>query len=198
MGQRRARNFLPKEVPSPDNGYVSPFRLSNEGTEMRTVIATTALCLVIIAIDCTPGFAFELHVAPEGDDGNPGTKERPLATLHRARDVLRMQRRESGKSRDEPVIVYLRGGTHYLARPLVLTPEDSGSPKAPLTFAACDGETPVVSGAVRLQLKWSPYRNGIMQAEVPGVRRGRLSFGQLFVNGRRQHLARYPDFPGDY
>ncbi len=165
---------------------------------MKTAIRIVGLWLVTVSIICTPGLALELYVAPGGDDGNPGTKEKPLATLHRARDVLRARRQQAGGKWNEPVTVYLRGGTHYLARPLVLAPEDSGSQRAPVRFAACDGETPVISGAVRLKLRWLPYRNGIVQAEVPGVKQGKLRFGQLFVNGRRQHLARYPDFPGDY
>ena len=165
---------------------------------MKTAIRTTVLCFLLVASICTRGSALELYVAPDGDDGNPGTKQRPLATLHGARDLLRTRKREGGKKRNEPVTVYLRGGTHYLTEPLVLEPEDSGSNTAPLGFAACEGETPVISGAVRLKLQWSPYRDGIVQAEVPQLKRGRLSFRHLFVDGRPQHLARYPNFPGDY
>ena len=165
---------------------------------MKTAIRIVGFWLVTVSIICTPGLALELYVAPGGDDGNAGTKEKPLATLRRARDVLRSRRQQAGGKWDEPVTVYLRGGTHYLARPLVLAPEDSGSQRAPVRFAACDGEAPVISGAVRLEVRWTPYRNGIVQAEVPEVKQGKLRFGQLFVDGRRQHLARYPDFPGDY
>ncbi len=39
--------------------------------------------------------------------------------------------------------------------------------KAPLTFSAYEGEEPVFSGAVKLNLNWSEYKNGIMKADVP-------------------------------
>ena len=45
-----------------------------------------------------------------------------------------------------------------------------------------------------LKLTWRPYRKGIFQADVPGAKEGKLSFDQLFVDGRRQHLARYPNY----
>lgn len=165
---------------------------------MKTAIPIAGPCLLTITILCHSALGLGLYVAPDGNDANPGTKEKPLATLHRARDLLRTRRQQSEGKWNQPVTVYLRGGTYYLAEPLVLTPQDSGSDGAPLSFAACDGQTPVISGAARLRLKWSPYRDGIMQAEVPGVRQGKLRFDRLFVDGRRQHLARYPNFPGDY
>jgi hypothetical protein len=102
------------------------------------------------------------------------------------------------KQADEPITVYLRGGTYYLGRPLTLTTVDSGSLNGPVSYAAYKAEKVVLSGAVRLELDWKPYRAAIFAADVSGVREGRLEFTQLFVNGRRQHLARYPNFAGDY
>ncbi|MEI7947413.1 MAG: PDZ domain-containing protein [bacterium] len=43
---------------------------------------------------------------------------------------------------------------------------------------------------MKLDLQWEPYTNGIMQARVPPG----LAMDQLFVNGRLQHMARYPNF----
>jgi hypothetical protein len=59
-----------------------------------------------------------------------------------------------------------------------------------VTFAAWRGETVVVSGGEKLALNWRPFRNGIMQANVPAG----FTTDQLFVNGERQPLARYPNF----
>src|SRR5712691_5621688 len=38
------------------------------------------------------------------------------------------------------VTVWLRGGTYYLPQTLVFTPEDSGTKKTPVTYAAFPGE----------------------------------------------------------
>jgi len=128
--------------------------------------------------------AAEFYVASGGDDGNPGTAERPFATLHRA------QRAVCTRAAGQGTTVHVRGGTYYLAEPLVFRPDDSGTADAPVVFAAAAGETPVISGGARLELAWRPYRNGILQADAPP----RLAIDQLFVNGRSQSMARYPNF----
>lgn len=152
------------------------------------------LSVVVLVSFSVPSFALQFTVAPDGHDANPGTKDRPFATLTRARDAVRRMKKTS----KEPITVYIRGGTYYLDEPLVFTAEDSGSRQAPVRFVAYKDEKPVLSGGVKLDLTWRPYRDGIFQAKMPAVRKGKLTFTQLFVNGRRQHPARYPNFADDY
>lgn len=120
-------------------------------------------------------------VAPGGDDANPGTLEKPFATLARAQQA----RREKAGA------VFLRGGTYYLPEPLVFTAQDSGTREAPAVFQAYRDEQPVISGGVKLErLDWQPYRDGIFRTKVPEA----LATEEIFVNGERQILARYPNF----
>ncbi len=144
------------------------------------------LSAVILVGFCVPSFALELYVSPAGQDDNPGTKSRPFATTTHARDAVRQIK----KTLKEPVTVYIRGGTYYLDEPLVFTSEDSGTKQAPVVYTAADGETVVLSGGQRLQLNWKPYRDGIMKAQTPVG----LWIDQLFVNGTRRHMARYPNY----
>ena len=120
-------------------------------------------------------------VSPVGDDANPGTLGKPFATLQRAQQAVRQKRGD----------VFLRGGTYYLPATLVLTAEDSGTKDAPVIYQAYEKEQPIISGGVRLEnLDWHPYTNGIFQAQVPAD----LQTEEMFVNGERQILARYPNF----
>jgi len=144
------------------------------------------LSAVILAGICLPSFALELYVSPAGHDENPGTKGRPFATLTRARDAVRQMK----KTLKEPVTVYIRGGTYYLNGPLVFTAEDSGSRQAPVVYRAADGQKVVISGGQRLVLNWKAYRDGIMKAKTPVG----LKIDQLFVDGTRRHMARYPNY----
>jgi hypothetical protein len=123
-------------------------------------------------------------VSPAGRDSNSGAKDRPLASLAAAQRMAR-SRKFSG-----PVTVWLRGGTYYLPQTLVFTPEDSGTKTTPVTYAAFSGEEPVISGGTRLRLTWTPYRDGILMARVAAG----LQSDQLFINGKRQILARYPNY----
>src|ERR1700738_821660 len=128
--------------------------------------------------------AADIYVSPAGRDINSGAKARPLASLAAAQRVAR-SRKSAG-----PVTVWLRAGTYYLPQTLVFTPEDSGTKKTPVTYAAFPGAEPVISGGIPLQLTWTPYRDGILMARVPAG----LHSDQLFVNGKRQILARYPNY----
>jgi hypothetical protein len=149
----------------------------------RWLVGWAGLWLLGVAL-AAGGEAADFFVGPGGDDGNPGTAERPFATLARAQQALRARAEGQGAT------VSVRGGAYYLDAPLIFTAADSGSVDAPLVFAAAEGETVVVSGGQRLQLDWRPYRDGIFQSATPAG----LEIDQLFVNGRNQPMARYPNF----
>ena len=137
---------------------------------LALALATTCLC------EAQP-----YCVSPSGNDANPGTLEKPFATLHRAQQAVRQKRGD----------VYLRGGTYYLSEPLVFTSQDSGTKDAPVVFRNYKDEKPVINGAVRLDyLDWQPFKDGILQAQVPAD----LLTEEIFINGERQILARYPNF----
>jgi len=133
----------------------------------------------ILLLVAAPVAAAEIHVSPTGDDGNSGTAERPLRTFAAAQQAARKMNAQT---------VLFHAGTYYLPEPIVITPEDSGT-----TYAAAPGETVVLSGGSKLDLQWQPFRDGIVQARTPDG----LAIDQLFVNGRRQHRARYPNFDPD-
>ncbi|MFW6161743.1 MAG: right-handed parallel beta-helix repeat-containing protein [Planctomycetota bacterium] len=128
------------------------------------------------------------YVAPDGDDAwsgrlaapNREKTDGPFATLGRARDAVRVLKRQQGGTLARPAFVYLRGGTYQLAEPLELGPEDSGSPQAPVTYAACPGETPILSGGVAID-GWEVEEEGVYVAALPAVREGKWVFRQLFV-----------------
>ena len=125
------------------------------------------------------------YVSTSGDDNSPGTRKLPFATLHRAQEAIRQSRKTS-----TPVTVLVREGTYYLRSPLTFGPEDSGSKEAPITYAAYPKERVTISGGHRLTCNWIPYKNGIMMASVPA----NVEFFQLFINGKRQIRARYPNY----
>jgi hypothetical protein len=129
------------------------------------------------------------YVSGSGNDRNPGTKSAPFATLARAQQALRSWK----KTASGPVVVEVRQGTYALDRPLVFSPEDSGSEASPVVFSASPGELVTISGSRTLDCRWKPYRDGILMCDLPGVKQRELRFPQLFVNGKRQMLARFPN-----
>ena len=62
--------------------------------------------------------------------------------------------------------------------------------EAPVVYTSYPGEHVVLSGGSRIEPHWTPYRDGILQTPVPPG----TQTDQLFVNGKRQVLARYPNY----
>jgi len=91
------------------------------------------------------GSAAELYLSPSGDDASPGTKDRPFATLQRARDEIR-RLRAAGSLPVGGITVELRGGLYELSQPMELTQEDSGAENAPIVYRASQGETVRIGG----------------------------------------------------
>jgi hypothetical protein len=158
----------------------------------------------------------EFHVsAAVGDDRAPGSFGQPVATLQRARDLVREARRTQPA---EPVTVWIAGGDYLQGIPLVLGPEDSGTATAPVVWRAKLGEQPRLLGARVLKAsdfqavtdpatlaRLAPEAAGkirMVDAGALGLKRlgpypevftdtgGILS---LFTQDRRLPIARFPD-----
>ncbi len=131
------------------------------------------------------GTGAEVFVSPTGDDANDGLIDHPLKTLAAARDLA-----DKRKVNDTPVTVYLRAGTYYLGAPVEFGPANSGTSTAPIVYAAYGNEKPVISGAIKVTSSWSTSSGSIMVTTIDK----NLKVDQLFLSGKRQVLARYPNY----
>lgn len=153
------------------------------------------------------------YVDTNGDDANPGTRGKPFKSIAAAQAAVRS---DPNRGRT-PITVVVGGGTYHVGKTLTFTSADSGTQAAPVKYTGC-GATATLSGGVSLaNLTWTPYKNGVMKAAVPsdtfasysfddgkaapGVSSGPGGSGKiygfssvLFLNGQRQHMARYPNY----
>ncbi len=141
-------------------------------------------CGLFCLLDTPRAGALEIHVSPQGQDSNPGTSVAPLQSFAAAQQAARRLVAR------EPVTVTFADGVYYLPQTVVFTAADSGTAAAPVVYQAATERGAVLSGGVKLALTWTPYKDGILQAQVPAD----LDTEELFVNGERQVLARYPNF----
>jgi hypothetical protein len=170
---------------------------------MRDLSPTIAMTLVLVAgalVGTThaqqDATAAEFYVATDGDDGWSGTlaspkadgSDGPFATIQRARDAVR----KAKAAKPAPYTILVRGGVYRLREPIVFTPEDSGTVKGVITYAAYPGERPVLSGG-RAIGGWTKGEGKIWRAQIPEVKAGEWYFHQLFVNGQRRTRARTPN-----
>lgn len=82
-------------------------------------------------------------------------------------------------------------GTYRLSEPLVMTPADSGTTSARVTWEGTDGES-VFSGGQRIT-GWRKDSDGSWSAPIPKGRDGKSAyFEMLWVDGHRARRASYP------
>lgn len=144
--------------------------------------------------------AADIYVAPNGSDANPGTKEKPMATVAMALRQAREMRRLNDPAVANGVHIIVENGVYALSEPLFVRPEDSGTPTSPTVIEAAPGARPVLSGG--LQVKgWrkatenipglpAAARGKVWVANAP-VEAGRLTdFRQLWINDQKAVRAR--------
>lgn len=162
----------------------------------------------------------EYWVSPGGDDTHPGTKEKPFATLGRARDAVR-KAKEGGLPKGGAT-VWLRGGLYIMSETFELTAQDSGTADAPVVYRAVPGEEVRLVGGRQIPLeafkitgdpdvlsRLDPAARGkVLQVDLKAVgvkdfgtftRRGGIEREtlpaalELFFNDRPVPLARWPN-----
>ena len=156
-------------------------------------------CFFIAASCSLAAAAADLYVSTEGQDAwsgqsaepNAAQTDGPFATLQRARDEIR--RIKAGGELSEPLTVHVRAGLYALPQTLKLDAQDSGTAEAPVVWRGYQAERPELIGG-RPVAGFQPHQGEILKADLRGQGLEGVVFRQLIFDGRRQHLARYPNF----
>lgn len=156
-----------------------------------------SLCFALVLALISTASALDLYVSTDGSDTATGRASTalsggagPFATFERARDEIRSLKKQGALA--EPITVYVRGGVYELPRTLVFGPEDSGTERAPVVYRAYPNEKPVLSGGSAVN-GFAIYKGGILKADMSEQGLKGVNFRQLFFEGKRQPLARYPN-----
>ena len=120
-----------------------------------------------------------LYVSPQGHDDNDGSQANPVKSFQRAQTLARAAKCH--------VNVWFAPGIYYLPATVVLTDADSH-----VSFHSQEPQGAVLSGGERLSLKWKRGKDGVYWARLEGYE----GIDQLFVNGVRRRMARYPNPSG--
>ncbi len=175
-------------------------------------------CLLLVAFVLITGMAAaDVFVSPQGSDANPGTQDKPFASLEAARDAIRAL-----KANPLPaggVTVWLQGGDYPRTNGFELTATDSGTPESPIVYRAAEkqtvrllggralsGLTPVADPAILSRLD-EKARGNVLSVDLKAL--GVTDFGQLrsrgfgrsttpahlelFFAGKPMTLARWPN-----
>jgi hypothetical protein len=166
---------------------------------MKTMTMLILLIAFILPVSVFPQTIREIRVSPSGNDANPGTREKPLATVLMAQRQARELRRLNDPSIRDGIKIILQGGIYRLDEPLLFRPEDSGTAESPTLITAAEGEIPVISGGVKVE-GWkktsgsmaglpAEAKGKVWVAEIPRVGGRRLEFRQMWVNDKKAERA---------
>ena len=153
------------------------------------------------------------YVSPLGSDKNIGSKDKPFATLQKARDIIR----KNDHSKNSATVV-IKGGNYHFTTPFELTKEDGGTKEMPVIYTAAANEKVVFDGGTNISsTKFKLVTDdATLKRIVPSLRNKIycLSLSELqlnhtkilpdiynddggivgfFVNGERMPLSRYPN-----
>lgn len=131
-----------------------------------------------------PKAAVSLHVAPGGDDANPGTKEKPFCSPQRARDALR-ELKPSGGLPAGGAEILLHAGEYPVTQTFELAGQDSGTETSPIVYRAAEGETPVFRGGIRVS-GFRPVGDADILARLPEESRSKVLCADLRALGIKE------------
>ncbi len=116
---------------------------------IKTAIVLVLCTLTITACRRGPGEVSDTHidvyVSPSGNDTDPGTQSRPVASLTAARDLIRTL-----GQKDKPITVWIAAGEYELTEPFVLSQQDSGTADNKITWRAMEGQQVRLLGGRKL------------------------------------------------
>jgi len=139
--------------------------------------------MLLATIQLSTVLGQNIFISPEGNDKNPGTKTSPIKSINKVQELVRLK---AGK---QEVQVIFADGIYYLHGPIVITSDFSGTNKKPVVFRAENEGKAIISGGNQIDLKWEPFKDGIFKADV----KEDAAIDQLYVNGQRQRMARFPN-----
>lgn len=129
--------------------------------------------------------AYDIVVAPHGDDSNPGTPELPLRTPEKAKEKAKSLKNVA----DDTVTVWFREGTYALSQALKFTCDDLGD----VVYRSYPGEEVIFSGAKEIS-GWSEATvNGVRAfvRDVP-IESDENYFNSLYKGEKRLSRSTYP------
>ena len=143
----------------------------------------------ILGLAATMTSATEFFVAPNGNDADAGTRDKPFATPQRARDAIRAAKRQGDHGSFN---VQLGGGLYLLSETLAFNEEDSGTKFQPIVWRSAPSEQAVLSGGREIKGFVESSTDGVRRwtVELPEVKAGSQNFRQLFVSTGGQPFER--------
>lgn len=124
----------------------------------------------------------KIYVSPNGSDAVKATYDKPLQTIEGAKNFIQRLKPQ------QDVQVIFKDGVYYLPQTIQFSDGDALKGYS-ITYKAEHEGKAVISGGRKVTLNWKPFRDGIFIASLSSSEK----IDQLYINGQRQEMARYPN-----
>jgi hypothetical protein len=143
---------------------------------MKSLLLSMLLSMSAVASD--------FYVATDGNDANPGTKERPLLTLEAAKNAVRVCAMKNPDANG--TTVWIRGGTYKRNHAFELGGKDSGHDGSPVVYRAFPDEQVRITGAAKLAVNdFRPVKDRAILSILSPDAQGKVLQFDLFGHGIR-------------
>lgn len=144
--------------------------------------------ILLLTVTCVLN-ARDIYVSPNGNNSNPGTKDKPFQTIVHAKN-LAVEILKSGT--EKGVNIWLAEGVYPVAEPLVFEPLKSIDTNAKFVFKAEKDAKPVISGGLQIS-GWSKNKDGNWETRLPENLNEISECRELFIDRKRAIRARFPN-----
>ncbi len=184
---------------------------------MKLHFATTFFNIIFLVLSAG---AQDIYVSKDGNDSNPGNKQKPVSTLEAARDLIRQYKAINDLPKGG-ITVWIGKGQYDQKNSFILNENDSGDPDAPIVWRSLPNEDVSVTGgkSISSQMFKKVTNKGILKRLSKNAARNVLQlnlkelgindYGQIkqyghamsvtpapieiFFNNEAMTLARYPN-----
>lgn len=154
--------------------------------QLASLFLKSFMIVLVFSLLSFSAMAEYFYVSQKGSDSNPGTLEKPFATLEKAKEEVQNSIRKNG---EDVHYIFLEGGRYEIEDPILFDSEVfSGNSK--VFIKGITDENPVISGGKKI-LNWNKNDNNIWVAKIP--KDLAISPNELFFGDKRATRARFPN-----
>ena len=136
-----------------------------------------------------------IYVSPVGNDKYEGTKEKPVATLERAKQIIKKLRQQHVEK--DTITVFLREGVYRVKRGITFDADDAGSEKSPVIYRSYKGENVIISGAIPIEKYESLSHNNPLFKKDPAKAREIIEIDLHLAGLSKFYPIRLSGFSGE-
>ncbi|EAR02044.1 PDZ domain-containing protein [Maribacter sp. HTCC2170] len=135
----------------------------------------------VTLVGCSPQIN-DIYIAPSGVNTSQANKNPVFNSIKEGIDKVNLLREEGY---DDLITLHLLAGDHRLFSPIVISAN-----LGPLKIIGAGSDKTSVKGSEKIDIVWEKHDDEIWVANVTKD----VGFDQLFVDGKMQILARYPNY----